>query len=267
MSVKKNDEAVDIEQKGEQPVDVLKPKEPPVEAPKKNIIKLREDGSLNLTDHTDALQFASMLVQKNMAPRNFKDGYQVIAAFQAGAELGLSPYASLSCFAMINGNPSLHTDGPKALVDASGFLTYFEEWFFDKDGKIIEAKDGKVNLAKPFGSYCKMKRKGVTGFKDHWYSLEDATDAGLFMEPSKRTAERKGKKKPWDLYTPIMLQRRARAFVMKTLFADVLKGVKIAEYDFHSLPEKNSMDVDTVKEKDVTPVAGASALNEDVGVS
>ena len=227
---------------------------------------MRENGSLVLNDDTDALQFASMLVQMNMAPKHFHNGYQVLAAFQAGAELGMSPYASLSCFAMINGNPSLHTDGPKALVDASGYLGYFEEWFFDKEGNMIAAKDGKVNLAKPFGSYCKMKRKGVTGFKDNWYSLEDAGDAGLFVEPDKRTADRKKKKKPWDLYTPIMLQRRARAFVMKTLFADVLKGVKIAEYDFHSLPEKGSMDTDTVQEKDVTPVGGASDLNSDVGV-
>ena len=51
---------------------------------------------------------------------------QVISAINYGAEIGLAPYNALRCVYFVNGRPSLHTDGPGTVAEASGQLE--ESW-------------------------------------------------------------------------------------------------------------------------------------------
>ena len=202
-------------------------------------ILFNNDGTIAIKDNNDAFRVASMMIQAQMVPRGYDTPYKVIAGFQAGAELGLPPLSALTSLAMINGTPALHTDGPMSLVLSHGTVEEFEEYFFDKKGERLTAITARLH--EPFGAYCRAKRRGIAGFKDYAYTVNDAKDAGLFVEESQRSPDRQRKNKPWDRYTDIMLQRRARSFVLKSLWADVLKGVKIAEYDFHSMaPQSNS---------------------------
>ncbi|TAM07222.1 MAG: hypothetical protein EPN70_03350 [Paraburkholderia sp.] len=175
-------------------------------------------GSFDLSPRSleEALRFADYLADSDLVPKDFKGKPgNVLVAMQWGAELGLKPMQSLQNIAVINGRPALWGDAVLALVLASPACEYIEEW--EESGT----------------AYCKAKRRGkpedIQTFSD-----EDAKKAGLI-----------GKQGPWSQYPKRMKKMRARAFTLRDNFADVLKGIPIAE---------DIMDIEPV-ERDITPRA------------
>ena len=122
-----------------------------------------------------------------------------------GLELGLTPIAALQSIAVINGTPSVWGDGALAIVQASGLL---------EDMREEPVREGAEVVA----YCCTMRRRGVKTEFSQTFSLADAKRAGLL-----------GKQGPWQQYQPRMLQMRARAWVLRAGFADVLRGLSIAE--------------------------------------
>lgn len=164
----------------------------------------------------EAMKFADMLANSSIVPKDFmgKPG-NVLVAMQWGMELGLKPMQAMQNIAVINGRPSIWGDALLALVLASPVCEYIEEW--EDNGT----------------AYCKVKRRGKP--EDiQTFSEEDAKKAGLI-----------GKQGPWAQYPKRMKKMRARSFALRDNFADVLKGMPIAE---------EIMDVEHV-ERDITPRA------------
>jgi hypothetical protein len=148
----------------------------------------------------EAFQFANMLADSSIVPKDFigKPG-NILVAMQWGMELGLKPLQAMQNIAVINGRPSLWGDAVLALVLASPLCEYIEEW--EENGT----------------AFCKVKRRGkpedIQRFGD-----EEAKKAGLI-----------GKQGPWSQYPQRMKKMRARSFAVRDNFADVLKGIQIAE--------------------------------------
>lgn len=148
----------------------------------------------------EAFQFANMLADSSIVPKDFigKPG-NILVAMQWGMELGLKPLQAMQNIAVINGRPSLWGDAVLALVLASPLCEYIEEW--EENGT----------------AFCKVKRRGkpedIQRFGD-----EEAKKAGLL-----------GKQGPWSQYPQRMKKMRARSFAVRDNFADVLKGIQIAE--------------------------------------
>lgn len=158
-------------------------------------------------------------------PRNASGGYdesKISVGILHGLELGLTPIAALQSIAVINGTPSVWGDGALAIVQASGLLEDMRE-------DPIEDTTGVT------GYRCTMRRRGVKTEFSQAFTLADADRAGLL-----------GKSGPWQQYRPRMLQMRARAWVLRAGFADVLRGLSIAE---------EQMDI-----IDVTPTESAPAI-------
>jgi hypothetical protein len=159
-------------------------------------------GSFDLSPRSleEAFKFADMLADSSIVPKDFigKPG-NILVAMQWGMELGLKPLQAMQNIAVINGRPSLWGDAVLALVLASPLCEYIEEW--EENGT----------------AYCKVKRKGkpedIQRFGD-----EEAKKAGLL-----------GKQGPWSQYPQRMKKMRARSFAVRDNFADVLKGIQIAE--------------------------------------
>jgi len=251
-----------------------KPEEPEVETtkekvvePEAGLIEIDKSGALVLGNHRDAMRIAAQFVEHKMVPKTYETPQQVLAGWQTGSELGFSPMQALTCLAMINGNPSLHTDGPLSLVMASGDLADIEEYFFDANGEKLTTIQARIHPEMIFGAYTKLTRKRIKTPVDWAYTLKEAEQAGLYHPPGllreaakdKRGNKLKWQKLPWYIYTVVMLQRRARAFPLKTLFADVLKGTKIAEYDFNVAPDLQDVkDVDGSDRTVKTPSARSS---------
>ena len=151
-----------------------------------------------------ALTFANYLADSQMVPKDFmgKPG-NCLVAIQWGMELGLKPLQCMQNIAVINNRPSLWGDAVMALVLASPHC---------KD--VIETYEG---TGENYAAVCVAKRHGRAD-KVGRFSLLDAKAAGLL-----------GKSGPWTQYRDRMMKMRARAFALRDQFADVLKGMAVAE--------------------------------------
>lgn len=148
----------------------------------------------------EALRFADMLSKSSMVPKDYQGNpANCIIAMQWGMEIGLQPLQAMQNIAVINGRPSIWGDAMLAIVRGSGLLEYIKE------------------DPTPEGCVCKVKRKGEDEAVRE-FTLEDAKKAGLL-----------GKQGPWQQNPKRMMQMRARAFALRDVFPDVLRGVHVAE--------------------------------------
>lgn len=166
----------------------------------------------------EALKFADYLAESSIVPKDFqqKPG-NILVAIQWGMELGLKPMQAMQNIAVINGRPSLWGDAVLALVLGSPVCE-----------DVVEYYEGAGD---DFTAVCIAKRKGRAD-KECRFSVRDAKAAGLI-----------GKQGPWTQYRDRMLKMRARAFALRDQFADLLKGIPVAE-EIQDYP---------AQEKDITP--------------
>lgn len=175
-----------------------------------------------LADIDGLWRFATMVHKSGMAPKGMTEP-AICVAIQMGLEVGLSPMQALQSTAVINGRPAIYGDAAKALVEASGLMEDYDQWF-ECDGKRLTTAGGLSRTPTPDElknktlTCCVMsKRKGrkplVTTF-----SVADATAAALW-----------GKQGPWAQYPARMLMFRARGFNLRDNFGDILKGLRTVE--------------------------------------
>ena len=170
--------------------------------------------SLTPRNLEEALKFADIMSKSDLVPRDFRDKPgNILVAIQKGLEIGLSPMAALESIAVINGRASLWGDALLGLVQVSPQY----EWHNEAEST-------------PTKGVCIVKRKGHEPHRVE-FSLEDAKRAGLL-----------GKSGPWQQYTARMLTLRARAFALRDKFADVLKGLSMAE-EAIDIPQAQSQTV------------------------
>lgn len=160
----------------------------------------RQQFDLSPQTFEQALTFCDYLANSDLVPKDFKNKPEnCLIAIQWGAELGLKPLQALQNLAIINGRPALWGDAVIALVRSSPLCE-----------SITESDDGKT-------ATCKVKRRGEEE-EVRTFSMDDAKAAGLA-----------GKQGPWTQYPKRMRQMRARAFALRDVFPDVLRGMPIAE--------------------------------------
>jgi len=160
---------------------------------------------VQLTSLEDAFRFAKAIVSSGFAPRGMEKPESVLVALQWGAELGLTPMAALSNIAVVNGRPSLFGDAALALVRSSGQLESYSEEEVGERGK------------DSFGYKITAKRRGFDP-QSETFTTSDAKTAKLW-----------GKAGPWTDYPARMLKFRARGFLLRDVFGDVLKGLRTME--------------------------------------
>lgn len=173
--------------------------------------------TLTPTNIDEALRFAEMLSKSALVPKEYQGNPgNILVAMQWGLELGLQPLQAMQNIAVINGRPAIWGDAMLALVKGSGLLEAITE-------DVTESE-----------ATCTVKRRGEPPVVRS-FSVEDAKRAGLY-----------GKQGPWQQYPKRMLQMRARAWALRDVFPDVLRGIAIAEEA-----------ADMPREKDVTAEAEA----------
>lgn len=147
----------------------------------------------------------------------------ILLAADFGRKLGFGWLESVQSIAIINGHPSLYGDAMLALVQGSSQY----EWI--KEGEII-SEQGKL-----LGCYTTVKRKH---HEEHTvkFTIEDAKKADLWDDRPKIKKKNKDggfyemeNTSPWYCYAPRMLQMRARAFALRNVFSDALRGIRMVE--------------------------------------
>jgi hypothetical protein len=203
---------------------------------------------LVLTGIEEMFRFAEMVALSGLAPKGIDKPASICTAIQMGLEIGLSPMQALQSIAVINGRPGIYGDAAKALVESSGLMTAYDQWF-ELDGKKLTTADGfnrtptVAELKSESLMCCVMSKRGERPPLVTTFSVGDAKAAGLW-----------GKTGPWSQYPPRMLMFRARGFNLRDNFGDVLKGLRSVE-ELRDMPEA---------EESPTPASGpktASLLN------
>lgn len=149
----------------------------------------------------EAMRASDLLAKSDLIPKDYqgKPG-NILVAMQWGAEIGLKPLQAMQNIAVINGRPSLWGDAQLALVRNSPHCEY-----------VLEEMDASGT------AICRAKRRGEPE-QVRMFSVEDAKVAGLA-----------GKSGPHSQYPKRMRQLRARAFALRDVFTDILKGIPQAE--------------------------------------
>jgi hypothetical protein len=155
---------------------------------------------LTATTMEQAIKVAEMLAKSTLVPKAYHgQPANVLVAMAYGESFGMQPLQAMQSVAVVNGMPGLYGDGLLAVCRSCPAW----EW-------MQEAVDGETAI-------CTAKRRNepeVTAA----FSVQDAKRAQLW-----------GKAGPWTQYPMRMLAMRARAFALRNLYADVLRGMGSAE--------------------------------------
>ena len=159
------------------------------------------------TDRAARWELAQAIVSARMAPYGMESAQKVMIAMEAGVELGIPAMASIQSIAIIKGRPCLWGDALIGVVRSSPLCLYVKEWIEGDSDKMI--------------AYCETHRRNEKDPVCRSFSVFDAQRAGLW-----KTKECDS---PWWKYPKRMLQMRARAWCLRDVYADILKGVQIRE--------------------------------------
>ena len=175
-----------------------------------------------LSDIDGLWRFATMVAKSGMAPKGMGEP-AICVAIQMGLEVGLSPMQALQSTAVINGRPAIYGDAAKALVESSGLMEDYDQWF-ECDGKKLTTQGGlsrmpsAAELKNKTLTCCVMSKRKSRKPLVATFSVEDATAASLWGKPG-----------PWSQYPARMLMFRARGFNLRDNFGDILKGLRTVE--------------------------------------
>jgi hypothetical protein len=163
-------------------------------------------GAIVPQSFNEIVQIAGAVVQAGMAPKGLDTTAKVTIAIMHGMELGMTPMAALQSIAVINGRPSIFGDGLVALVRASGHLEDLKEGI-DVDDK-----------GTPMLAWCEVKRRGEATWKRRELNYVECVRAGWTQKDG-----------PWKLTPGRMMSVRCRGWLLRDVFADVLRGIQSAE--------------------------------------
>ncbi len=198
-------------------------------------IPIGADGKILARTNQEVLRYCNALVIGGGVPERFDSPQKLFAALMYVRDLRL-PDTAIRQVANIHGTPSIFGDLPLALVQRDGDLRNFKEFWFDKEYNQI-CFENKNLSASIYGAVVFMSR-GDGPVQSFSYTLDDARENGLLTETTNPM-------KPWKKYTKLMLRYKARAIGLKSLFADKINGVSIAEYDHEEYGDENMKDVTT----------------------
>lgn len=146
--------------------------------------------------YTEAKELAKDFAKSGMVPKHYENKPEaIVVAWDLGLNLGLGLTQSLQSIYVVNGMPTVWGDAALALVKSSGLLELIDE---------------------SVPGQCTVKRKGEKSITVN-FSMKDAQEAGLTG------------KTIWKQYPARMLKMRNRAFALRDVFPDVLKGLAIKE--------------------------------------
>ncbi len=147
------------------------------------------------------LALAEVLMKGGAVPASLKTPQAVVMVMQSGAEIGMRPVASLRMHSVIQGKVTLSADGMAAVVLGSGLAEYFQP----------------VEITAERATYV-TKLKGAPKEVSLTFSMKQAEAAGL-------TA----KNPTYKTYPERMLAARAKAFLARDIYPDVLGGMMSTE--------------------------------------
>lgn len=171
---------------------------------------------VSISNYSEAMQMAALVHASGLAPKSLDTPQKVAVAMLMAVEVGLPVITGLQNIAVINGKAGVWGDAILSLVRASGQM----EPGYPKE------KETGTPFTDSWTFHCIVKRKGgeeVTGS----FSWAEAKRAG-FDNPQLRGGG-KDTYSPWTRFPRRMMQWKARQWVYRDEFGDILRGMRMAE--------------------------------------
>lgn len=167
-------------------------------------------------------KFSEKIANSSLCPKDFKGKPgDVFIVIQMGAEVGLSPMASMQNIAVINGRPCIWGDAMLGIVKAARGFVSCREWI-----------DGSFSTENAV-AYCALMRVGQPGEEIRSFSYAQAKKAQLIGQ------------NVWAKYPERMLQMRARGFACRDVFPDALRGLQSGE------EQQDILDVTSISKSEI----------------
>lgn len=186
----------------------------------------------------ETFRLSEAIHMSGMAPNGFDTSQKVMIAMLAGLEIGLPPMAAVQSVAVINNRPCIWGDALIGVVRGNPLCLYVREWIEGEGDEMV--------------AHCETHRKGEPKPILMKFSVADAKKAGLWQTEARVTKNAKGggtyqkdNDSPWYKYPKRMLQMRARAWCLRDVYADVLKGMQVREEveDYQHVGPDNARDI------------------------
>ncbi|EFK10204.1 conserved domain protein [delta proteobacterium NaphS2] len=171
---------------------------------------------VGIANYDEAMQMAALVHHSGLAPKSLDTVQKVAVGMLMAVEVGLPIITGLQNIAVINGKAGVWGDAVLSLVRNSGQM---------EPGYPKEREEG-TPFTDGWTFYCTVKRRGsheVTGS----FSWAEAKKAG-FDNPQLRNGG-KDVYSPWTRFPRRMMQWKARQWVYRDEFGDVLRGMRMAE--------------------------------------
>lgn len=206
---------------------------------------------------TEAMEIAKMMAASDIVPKEYlkasNPAANILVAVMQGAKFGLDPFQSVNSIAVINGRPSMWGDAVLGIVKQSDVYESIEE---RPAAEALAAGEG----------WCKVKRRNEPPVI-RTFSMDEANRAGLIA----RAADKGYGAGTWVTYPGRMLQMRARAWALRDVFPDVLKGLRIREEEQDVIKDADVAAIDgkppirRKSESGIEPGAAEPFINETAG--
>ena len=174
----------------------------------------------------EAKILAETFARSGLVPKDYRGHPEdVLVAMQCGSEIGLAPMQAVQSIAVIGGRPTVYGDGLLAVILASPLYVRHEEYYevpSRTPPPVLPIRRDALDAADLANddtrAVCVFWRRGQPTPTIRTFAIAQAKRAGLW-----------GKDGPWRLFPDRMLRMRARSWAARDTFADVLKGLEIAE--------------------------------------
>lgn len=187
----------------------------------------------------DAMLLAQTLAKAgDLVPRDYRGSPErILLAIQYGAELGLTPMASLQTISVINGRTTLWGDGLLAVCQGHPLWAGHKEYFTGTPG------------ADDWTAVCEVYRRGEEKPHSCEFSVGQAKRAKLWQKDT------------YQSYPRRMLMMRARGFALRDAFSDALRGV-ISREEAEDYPSEKPAKYEVVD----GPVNSVESVKQKLGI-
>lgn len=213
-------------------------------------IPIGKNGKIATRDNSELMRYCGAMILGKGVPDRFDTPTKLFAALMFVRDLKL-PDTAIRQVVNVHGVMMIFGDLPLSLAQSSGDMTHFVEKWFDKNYQEISFENQNLE-SEVYGAVCFIGRGGSSP-QSFSFTIADATKAGQLPATKWKTGVKvPNPDSPWVKHLRMMLRYKARSIGLKSLFADKVNGVGIAEYDLDIMPG----------ERDVTESTKSTQAND-----
>lgn len=194
------------------------PEEKKVEPKNDVLVPISSSGSLVFNNHKELASAANLAIKMNYAPDHLKkEGVEaVMSALMACSQLSL-PMIAMNEMGYVKGKLTQY--GTLFAALAQRHPDYGEKRVFFVDENIDEICTKNKNLkAVPWACVFQIKKKNSTVWNEYFFSVDDAAQAGLLVDTTKKDSG-------WIKYMKDMLYHKVKARAYRSEYSGAVGGL------------------------------------------